>query len=191
MRISAWSSYVCSSELPSGVLATEAANNATVGAGFIPTLTLGIPGTPPDAIILGALLVHGVRTGPNLFNEQSSIVYTFMFGLLVATILMLPIGLLLGRYAFRTVIAVPKHVLVPMIALMMILGTYAIQNSLGDVGIMLGLGVVAWLLSRVGFGPAPIVLGVVLGPLAEEGFCQIGSESVGERVCPYWYNSVV
>src|SRR3546814_14195708 len=85
MRISAWSSYVCSSELPSGVLATEAANNATVGAGFIPTLTLGIPGTPPDAIILGALLVHGVRTGPNLFNEQSSIVYTFMFGLLVAT----------------------------------------------------------------------------------------------------------
>src|SRR3546814_15853734 len=77
-----------------------------------------------------------------------------MFGLLVATILMLPIGLLLGRYAFRTVIAVPKHVLVPMIALMMILGTYAIQNSLGDVGIMLGLGVVAWLLSRVGFGPA-------------------------------------
>src|SRR3546814_9321275 len=71
--------------------------------------------------ILGALLVHGVRTGPNLFNEQSSIVYTFMFGLLVATILMLPIGLLLGRYAFRTVIAVPKHVLVPMIALIIIL----------------------------------------------------------------------
>ncbi|HEY9538669.1 MAG TPA: tripartite tricarboxylate transporter permease [Kiloniellaceae bacterium] len=168
---------------PNGVLATEAANNATVGAGFIPTLTLGIPGTPPDAIILGALLVHGVRTGPNLFNEQSSIVYTFMFGLLVATILMLPIGLLLGRYAFRTVIAVPKHVLVPMIALMMILGTYAIQNSLGDVGIMLGLGVVAWLLSRVGFGPAPIVLGVVLGPIAEQGFVQawlIGG-ATGER----------
>src|SRR3546814_5470627 len=125
---------------PNGVLATEAANNATGGSGFIPTLTLGIPGTPPDAIILVALLVHGVRTGPNLFNEQSSIVYTFMFGLLVATILMLPIGLLLGRYAFRTVIAVPKHVLVPMIALMMILGTYAIQTSLGAVGLMLGLG---------------------------------------------------
>src|SRR3546814_345734 len=96
---------------PNGVLATESANNATVGAGFIPTLTLGIPGTPPDAIILGALLVHGVRTGPNLFNEQSSIVYTFMFGLLVATILMLPIGPAAGRYAFRTVIAVPQYVL--------------------------------------------------------------------------------
>src|SRR3546814_19618617 len=93
-----------------------------------------------------------------------------MFGLLVATILMLPIGLLLGRYAFRTVIAVPKYVLVPMIALMMILGTYAIPNSLADVGIMLGLGVAAWLLSRVGFGPAPSVLGVGLGPLAGQGF---------------------
>ena len=98
---------------PNGVLASELANNATVGGGFIPTLTLGIPGTPPDAIILGALLVHGVRTGPNLFSEQSQIVYTFMFGLLIATILMLPIGLMPGRYAFRTVIAVPKYVLAP------------------------------------------------------------------------------
>src|SRR5690606_20702997 len=119
------------------------------------------PGTPPDAIILGALLVHGVRTGPNLFSEQSQIVYTFMFGLVIATILMLPIGLVLGRYAFRTVIAVPKYVLAPMIALMTILGTYAIQNSIEDVAIMLTLGVAAWLLGRAGFGPAPIVLGVV------------------------------
>src|SRR3546814_15323950 len=113
-----------------------------------------------------------------------------MFGQLVATILMLPIVLLLGRYAVRTVIAVPKHVLVPIIALMMILGTYAIQNSLGDVGIMLGLGVVAWLLSRVGFGPAPIVLGVVLGPIAEKGFVEawligIGRATGRERV--WWY----
>lgn len=168
---------------PGGVLATESANNATVGAGFIPTLTLGIPGTPPDAVILGALLVHGVRTGPNLFSEQSQIVYTFMFGLLVATVLMLPIGLLLGRYAFRTVIAVPKYVLAPMIGLMTILGTYAIQNSLDDVAVMLGLGVGAWVLGRAGFGAAPIVLGVVLGPIAEQGFVQawlIGG-ATGER----------
>ncbi len=157
---------------PNGVIASESANNATVGGGFIPTLTLGIPGTPPDAIILGALLVHGVRTGPNLFSEQSQIVYTFMFGLLIATILMLPIGLMLGRYAFRTVIAVPKYVLAPMIAMMTILGTYAIQNSVEDVAIMLTLGVGAWLLGRAGFGPAPIVLGVVLGPIAEQGFVQ-------------------
>jgi len=95
-----------------------------------------------------------------------------MFGLVIATILMLPIGLVLGRYAFRTVIAVPKYVLAPMIALMTILGTYAIQNSIEDVAIMLTLGVAAWLLGRAGFGPAPIVLGVVLGPIAEQGFVQ-------------------
>ncbi|MDQ6681482.1 MAG: tripartite tricarboxylate transporter permease, partial [Pseudomonadota bacterium] len=79
---------------PDGVIATESSNNATVGGGFIPTLVLGIPGTPPDAIILGALLVQGIKIGPSLFNEQSGIVYTFMFGLLISTVLMLPIGLL-------------------------------------------------------------------------------------------------
>ncbi|HMA13173.1 MAG TPA: tripartite tricarboxylate transporter permease, partial [Kiloniellaceae bacterium] len=86
---------------PAGVQAAESANNATVGGGFIPTLVLGIPGTPPDAVILGALLVQGVRTGPNLFTEQGSIVYTFIYGLLLATVLMLPVGLVLGRYAYR------------------------------------------------------------------------------------------
>jgi putative tricarboxylic transport membrane protein len=157
---------------PRGVVASEAANNATVGGGFIPTLVLGIPGTPPDAIILGALLVHGVRIGPNLFVEHSAIVYTFIFGLLIATLLMLPIGLLLGRYAFRAFVAVPKALLVPGILLLTILGTYGINNNLTDVYIMLVLGVVGWVLSRAGFGPAPIVLGVVLGAIAEQGFVQ-------------------
>ncbi len=70
---------------PDGVIATESANNATVGGGFIPTLVLGIPGTPPDAIILGALLVQGIRTGPTLFTQQAPIVYTFIWGLILAT----------------------------------------------------------------------------------------------------------
>jgi putative tricarboxylic transport membrane protein len=157
---------------PDGILASESANNATVGGGFIPTLTLGIPGTPADAIILGALLVHGVRTGPNLFQEQSSIVYTFMFGLILATILMLPLGLVLGRYAYKSIIAIPKAVLAPGIAFLTILGTYAIQNSVEDVGLMLGLGAFGWVLNRVGMPSAPIVLGVVLGPIAEQGFVQ-------------------
>lgn len=165
---------------PGGIVASESANNATVGGGFIPTLVLGIPGTPPDAIILGALLVHGIRIGPDLFTEQSAIVYTFIFGLLIATILMLPIGLILGRYAFRSFLAVPKTLLVPAILLMTVLGTYAIHNNLTDVVIMLVLGVVGWVLNRAGFSSAPIVLGVVLGQIAEQGFVQawlIGSAS--------------
>ncbi|MDQ2780604.1 MAG: tripartite tricarboxylate transporter permease [Pseudomonadota bacterium] len=157
---------------PSGIIASESSNNATVGGGFIPTLVLGIPGTPADAIVLGALLVQGVKTGPSLFTEQSSIVYTFMFGLLIATILMLPIGLVLGRYAYSSIIAVPKALLVPAIALLTVLGSFAIHGDIDDVVVMLATGVIAWVLSRFGYAAAPMVLGLILGPLAEQGFVQ-------------------
>lgn len=157
---------------PGGVLATESANNATVGGGFIPTLVLGIPGTPPDAVILGALLVQGIRTGPGLFTGQGDIVFTFIFGLLIATILMLPTGLLVGRYAYQAIVSIPKAVLVPTVAFLTIIGSFAIHNSMTDVYTMLGLGFVGWILARFGFQPSPIVLGVILGPIAEQGFVQ-------------------
>jgi putative tricarboxylic transport membrane protein len=157
---------------PEGVLATESANNATVGGGFIPTLVLGIPGTPPDAVILGALMIQGVRTGPTLFAGEGSIVYTFIFGLIFATILMLPIGLIIGRYAYKIIITVPKSMLVPTVAFMTIIGTYAIRNSISDVVIMISIGVIGWFLNRAGFSPSPIVLGLILGRIAEQGFVQ-------------------
>ncbi len=165
---------------PEGIQATESANNATVGGGFIPTLVLGIPGTPPDAVILGALLIQGVRTGPSLFAGDGSIVYTFIFGLILATVLMLPTGLVIGRYAYKTIITVPKAMLVPTVAFMTMIGTYAIRNSVSDVVIMVSLGVVGWILNRAGYSPSPIVLGLILGSIAEQGFVQawtIGSAS--------------
>ncbi len=157
---------------PEGLQATESANNATVGGGFIPTLVLGIPGTPPDAVVLGALLVQGVKVGPNLFQAESSIVYTFIFGLFLATILMLPIGLLIGKYAYRTIIEIPKALLVPSVAMMTLIGTYAIRNNISDVVVMVSLGVVGWVLNRFGFKASPIVLGLILGRIAEQGFVQ-------------------
>lgn len=158
---------------PDGIIATESANNATVGGGFIPTLVLGIPGTPPDAVILGALLVQGVRTGPTLFQSGSdSIAYTFIYGLLIATILMLPVGLLIGRYAYKSIVTIPKAVLVPTVGFMTIIGTFAIHNSISDVGIMIGLGIFGWIVGRFGFSASPIVLGLILGPIAEQGFVQ-------------------
>ena len=157
---------------PDGVIASESANNATVGGGFIPTLVLGVPGTPPDAVILGALLVQGIRTGPALFQGNTVIVNTFIYGLLVATVLMLPIGLLIGRYAYKSIIAIPKALLVPSVAFMTIIGTFAIRNSVSDIVIMLGLGVFGWVVGRFGFAAAPIVLGLILGPIAEQGFVQ-------------------
>ena len=157
---------------PEGIQATESANNATVGGGFIPTLVLGIPGTPPDAVILGALLIQGVRTGPSLFTENGAIVYTFIYGLILATILMLPAGLVIGRYAYKSIITVPKALLVPTVAFMTMIGTYAIRNSISDVVIMIVLGVIGWFLNRFGFSPSPIVLGLILGRIAEQGFVQ-------------------
>lgn len=157
---------------PAGIIASGSCNNATVGGGFIPTLVLGIPGTPADAVVLGALLVQGVKTGPSLFTQQSAIVYTFMFGLIIATLFMLPAGLVLGRYAYRSIISVPKAMLVPGIATLTVIGSYAIHSDIDDVFIMLGTGVMGWVLSSFGFSPAPIVLGLILGPLAEQGFVQ-------------------
>ncbi|MDS1136038.1 tripartite tricarboxylate transporter permease [Nitratireductor indicus] len=155
---------------PAGIMATESANNATVGGGFIPTLVLGIPGTPPDAVILGALLVQGIRTGPELFTQQSGIVYIFMFGLLIATVMMLPLGLLIGRYAYRFIVNTPKALLVPLIAFMTVVGSFAIHSNPHDVVVMVSMGVLGWLLGLAGYGPSPIVLGLVLGQIAEQGF---------------------
>lgn len=169
---------------PGGIIATESANNATVGGGLIPTLVLGIPGTPPDAVILGALLVQGVRTGPQLFETQSSIVYTFIYGLFLATLLMLPVGLLIGRYAYKTVVTLPKALLVPSVAFMTIIGSYAIRNSVSDVIVMISLGSVGWVLGRVGISASPIVLGIILGPIAEQGFVQ--AWTIGSATGDLW-----
>lgn len=155
---------------PGGILSTESANNATVGGGFIPTLVLGIPGTPPDAVIMGALMVQGIRTGPTLFQSSDGTVYVFMLGLLVATLMMLPVGLIVGRYAFRFIANVPKAVLVPLIAYMTIVGSYAIHANPHDVLVMVVMGLIGWVASRGGYGASPIVLGLVLGQIAEQGF---------------------
>lgn len=163
-----------------GIVATESANNATVGGGFIPTLVLGIPGTPPDAVILGALLVQGVRTGPSLFSDGANIVYTFIFGLLLATILMLPVGLLIGRFAYGAIVRAPKAALVPAVAFMTVIGTFAIRNSISDIAIMITLGVIGWFASKRGYSASPIVLGLILGRIAEQGFVQ--SWTIGDAI---------
>ena len=157
---------------PDGIIASEASNSATVGGGFIPTLVLGIPGTPPDAIILGALLVQGIRTGPQLFTQQADIVFTFTFGLLIATLLMLPTGLIIGRYAYRLIVSIPKTALAPAIAFLTIVGSFAIEANTFHVLIMVTLGILGWLLARIGLEASPIVLGLILGPIAEAGFVQ-------------------
>lgn len=155
-----------------GVVASESANNGTVGGGFIPTLTLGVPGTPPDAIILGVLLLHGLRPGAELFTTSGPLVYTFIIALAVSAVMMVPVGLVAGRGLQRGVMALPVRYLAPGITVLTIIGAYAIRSSVVDVFIMLALGVAAYLLQRVGIGGASIVLGLVLGTIAETGLVQ-------------------
>lgn len=155
-----------------GVVAAESANNATVGGGFIPTLTLGVPGTPPDAIVLGVLLLQGLRPGADLFTRSGDLVFTFAFALALSALMMAPVGLIAGRALQRGVVQVPARYLAPGIAVLSLVGAFAIRSSFVDVVIMLVLGVIAYFLGRVGIGVAPIVLGLVLGPIAERGLVQ-------------------
>ena len=155
-----------------GVIAAESANNATVGGGMIPTLTIGVPGTPPDAIILGVLLLHGLRPGAELFTTSGDLVYTFVIALAFSAVMMVPVGLIAGRALQRGVIALPARYLAPGITVLTIVGAYAVRSSVVDVFIMLVLGVLAYFLSLAGISSAPIVLGLILGSIAETGLVQ-------------------
>jgi len=157
---------------PQGVVATEAANNATVEGGMVPLLTLGIPGAPPAAIIYGALMLQGLRPGPELFSSSAHITYAFMISLFVANLMMFVVGILGGRSIFKIVTMIPAKILVPSIIFLTILGSYSIRNNIMDVIVMLVGGFVGYLLKELNFHPGPIVLGLILGPIAEKGLVQ-------------------
>ncbi|WP_366555041.1 tripartite tricarboxylate transporter permease [Aquibaculum sediminis] len=155
-----------------GLVASETSNNVMVAGSMVPLLTLGIPGAPPDAIILGVMMLHGLRPGFELFSTSGVLTNGFILSMGVAALLMLPVGLLGGRVIYRIVVGTPYYFLVPSIALVTILGTYALRNSMVDVLIMLGLGGIGYLLRNIGIGSAPIVLGLILGGIAEMGYVQ-------------------
>ena len=170
--------------IPEGIIATEAANNAVVGGGMIPLLTLGIPGAPPDAVLYGALLIHGLRPGPELFTGHSQVVFTFIVALFVATLLMIPVGITIGSGLSKLVNKLPIKVLVPFIIFLTIVGAYSIRNNILDVYVMLVLGILGYVLKRFGFHPGPITLGLILGPIGETGFVQ--ALLVGETLPNRW-----
>jgi len=168
-----------------GVVATETANNAVVGGGMIPLVTLGIPGAPPDAIIYGVLMLQGLRPGPELFSERADITYTFMLAVGLSAIVMVPVGLYGGRLMSRFVSTLSTRYLVPGIAILTMVGSYAIRNNFLDVILMLLFGVIGFGLKRLGFTGPPIVLGLILGPLMETGLVQ--AYLTGQRFTSPWF----
>ena len=152
-----------------GIVASESANNATVGGALVPLITMGIPGSIVDVILIAALTLHNIIPGPLLFQNEPQVVYGFMTSLLYANIAMLLI-MLLGIHHLARLIDVPKSYLVPILLLVCVVGTYAIHNSLFDVWVMLVFGVIALGFRLFGVPLAPFVIGLVLAPIAEESF---------------------
>lgn len=149
-----------------GLIASETANNAVVGGSLIPALTLGIPGNAVSAVLLGGLMVHGLKPGPTLFIENSAIVYSFIISLFVSNIVFIPVGLFIAKYGIK-LIETPATILGPIVIALAVVGSYAINMSLVDVALMLAVGLIGYILKEFDVPREPLVLGLVLGTLAE------------------------
>lgn len=153
----------------SGVVAPETANNAVTGGTMIPLLSLGIPGDPATAVILGGLLVHGLHPGPMLFRTHLDTIYSLYVTIVLAYVVILIVQLW-GIRIFVRVLKVPPHLLAVCIIVLCVLGSYAIRNSVFDVYLMAVMGLLGYVLLRIRIPVAPVVLGLVLGETLEQQY---------------------
>jgi putative tricarboxylic transport membrane protein len=153
--------------VPEGVVVPESANNASVGGALIPMVTLGIPGDPMTAVLIGGLLIHGLRPGPQLWQEQPEFVAALFAALLMAILLTALVGVVAIRM-FARMVLIPSQFMLPAIAILCVLGAYAARSSLFDVGTMVAFGIGGYVLVKAGVPLAPIPFGLILGPIFEE-----------------------
>jgi putative tricarboxylic transport membrane protein len=163
-----------------GVIAPETANNAAIGGACIPMLTLGIPGDAVTAVLIGALFIHGLKPGPMLMIETPHLFWFLTGCMLLANVFLLIFGLS-GIKLFAKLVEIRKGLLLPIIIMISVIGTYAINNSIYDVYWMLGFGMFGYFLKMYGFQTGPVILGVILGPLMETGYRQ-GMEDQHNRL---------
>jgi putative tricarboxylic transport membrane protein len=134
-------------------------------------LTLGIPGSPTAAVLLGGLLIHGLFPGPDLFTVHAKTTWTFIDSLLIGQILMGCFGLMIARYS-RFVTRIPNNFMAAAVIVLAVYGTYSVQNNFSDVLVMMSLGTLMYFGIKLGFSPSPVVLGIILGPIAETNYNQ-------------------
>lgn len=152
---------------PQGLVASESANNAGIGAALVPLMALGIPGDAVTALMLGGFLIHGIQPGPLLFTLNGPLVYSIFTALLIAAVAMLLIEYW-GIRVFVRVLAVPKHYLLSVVLVMCVVGAFATNNRLFDVWTLLAFGALGYAMLRFGYPFAPLILGFILGPMIEE-----------------------
>lgn len=152
-----------------GISAPEAANNAAVQAAFIPTLSLGIPGDAVVAILLGAMLIHGITPGPNLISNQPDLFWGLIMSFWVGNVMLLFLNIpLIGLWV--RLLQIPYHLMYPAVLLLICVGVYSANNNVFDIYIVLIFGVVGFLMRKFDYPAAPLLLGFILGPLLEEHF---------------------
>jgi putative tricarboxylic transport membrane protein len=162
-----------------GIVESGAANNSAASGAWIPALVFGIPGDSITAIVIGVLYMKNMNPGPTLFTTDPQNIYAVFLLFVIANIIMIPLGLLCIKAA-RRILRMPREVLMPLILLFCIVGTFAINNTTFEIGVMLVAGIVAYLLEANGFPIAPAILGVVLGRMLEENFITSMIKSNGD-----------
>jgi len=178
--IAAWMSYAVSKRFSreprkfgtghvEGVVDASAANNAAVGAAWIPALVFGIPGDSITAIVIGVLYMKGMNPGPMVFLNSPELIYAVFIIFIVSILAMIPLGWAAIKLA-RPVLRAPQAVLMPVILMFCVVGSYAMTNSMYGVALMLAMGVLGWLMEENGFPTAPVILGLVLGGMVERMF---------------------
>lgn len=157
------------SGIPEGIVAPQAAATASVGGAMIPLLTMGIPGSGATAVILGAFLLHGIQPGPQVFITSSHMVYTVFASLFLGILLMCVVG----YFAIKPLVKIldfPEAVVSAYIMLLCFVGAFSIRNSMSDLWLMVAFGIVGYFFDKIRFPIAPLVLGTILGPMAETSF---------------------
>lgn len=152
-----------------GLVAPETANNAAIGGAFIPMLTLGIPGDSVTAVLLAALMIHGLKPGPNLMTTSPDLFYIIISCLVLASLFLVVFGLT-GIKLFTRIVEIPKGILMPLILILSAVGSFAINNNLFDIFWMFGFGILGYFMKRYDYPVAPCVLGIILSSLLEENF---------------------
>jgi putative tricarboxylic transport membrane protein len=152
-----------------GIIACESSNNAVPGGAMIPLLTLGIPGDSITAVMLGALMIQGLTPGPMLLATNYDIIASILWILIWANVFMLFVGVA-GAKTFPYIMKVPNYILMPIIIVLCVAGSYASNNSLFDVKMMIVVGILGYILSKFDISMPPIVLGFILGPIIESNF---------------------
>jgi putative tricarboxylic transport membrane protein len=187
--IAAWVSYGSNKQLskekdqygkgtPEGVVSAETANNAAVGGTYIPMLTLGIPGDAVTAVILGGMVLHGLRPGPMFFLESPQYFTVIPAIMIVSALFLIAFGLMMARVTPR-ILGVPAWILFPVVVLLAIVGSYAVNNRLFDVWVMFAFGLLGWGMRALSIPTPPLVLGMILGPMADAEFRRALSASHG------------